>query len=185
MIAEQAQLSWEQLKKNNSAQIFIGLAILLGVSIGLIITGIANPAILLFSRLLVYLLCFLTVARPEYGLAFLVFISYSRLSDTMKHFNGLPSIAQPFMVLMVGLILGRWVLYNERPKRMGKALTLFALYGVFSFSSLVYAQNFWTCSRCLCCLHKRYHYRPDYRLPYFREHQTCAKLCGLCSLLAY
>jgi hypothetical protein len=113
---------------------------ILGALAGLAAARILSPlevAVVAVGLVLVAL----TVSRPEYGLLLLVLISYLRLSDIAISHHGLPSIAKPFIGLLVGVILLRWVLYGEAPRNWQKPLALVVLYGLVVFLSLFTASD--------------------------------------------
>lgn len=115
-----------------------GLA--LGALIGLLVNTIANPFYVGVATLGL-MAAVATVLRVEWGLLVLVFILYTRFSDVLVHTHGLPSIAQPFIALLLAAITLR-LLWRWRPPR-GIALPMLLLlsYGVVGLASMLYAAD--------------------------------------------
>lgn len=120
--------------------LFMGLALGLGGMMGLLIAAGLHPLtpFLVAGGLLVSIAMFM---RPEWGLLALVFIAYTRLSDVLVHYHGLPSVFQPFMLLLVLTVIIRSWLYGELPRGWLSAAMLLGLYGFVGFSSLLYAAD--------------------------------------------
>lgn len=79
------------------------------------------------------------LAHPEWSLLILVFITYTRFSDIMIKFHGLPSITQPYMALLVFIIIARKLLFGKNPKGW-VPITLFIIaYGLLGLTSFLYA----------------------------------------------
>ena len=120
--------------------IFIGLALMAGSGIGVFIVKLNNPVYVLFG--LAGLFIFIgAIAWVEFGLYFLVFITYTRFSDVIVEYHSGPSVAKSFVVLMIIAILIRWAIFNERPKGWQTAALLIGAYGLVGFASLLYAQD--------------------------------------------
>lgn len=78
----------------------------------------------------------------EIGLLILIFISYIRLSDVLIQFHGWPSIAQPFIALLIIGIIVQWLLFKRPARGWGRAVLLVGAYGLIVFTSLLYAADF-------------------------------------------
>jgi putative inorganic carbon (hco3(-)) transporter len=78
----------------------------------------------------------------DIGLLILVFISYIRLSDVLIQYHGLPSIAQPFIGLLLVAIIFQWIFFRRPSKGWVRAALLVGAYGIIVFTSLLYAANF-------------------------------------------
>ncbi|MGB0387045.1 MAG: O-antigen ligase family protein [Ardenticatenaceae bacterium] len=82
----------------------------------------------------------------EKGLLLLIFMTYTRFSDVLVHTHGLPSTAQPLVLLLLMLIFFRWATgkYKQAPFRSAwlRASILLASYGLVRFVSLLYAADF-------------------------------------------
>ncbi len=120
--------------------VFALLAVSLGALAGMAAARVLSPLEVAAVAVGLVLVA-LTVSRPEYGLLLLVLISYLRLSDIAISYHGLPSIAKPFIGLLAGVILLRWVLYGEAPRNWQKPLALVVLYGLVVFLSLFIASD--------------------------------------------
>lgn len=133
-------------KPNNEAKwlpwLFAAAAIGLGSAAGILIPFIESPA-LVFVIVAGMPALFITTTRAEYGLVFLVFMTYVRLSDVLIRYHGLPSIFQPYLAYLLGIIALRWYLYGEIPQNIKRSIFLFGTYALMVFSSLAYAGNYW------------------------------------------
>lgn len=78
----------------------------------------------------------------EAGLLILIFISYIRLSDVLIEYHGLPSVAQPFIVLLLAGVIFQWIFFRRPAKGWIRAVILVGLYGIVVFTSLLYAADF-------------------------------------------
>jgi putative inorganic carbon (hco3(-)) transporter len=115
-------------------------AALLGIAMGMLINYVDNPFYILVG--LISLLSFIAaVVSVEFGLLFLVFITYTRFSDIAVHTYNAPSVAKSFIVILLIAIFIRWVVSNERPRGLLMPSLLVVAYGLVGFTSLLYAPN--------------------------------------------
>jgi len=120
--------------------IFVSLAVIIGSAIGVFIVEFNNPIYIMFG--LVGFAAFIgTVASVDFGLLFLMFITYARVSDIAVHYHNAPSVAQAFIALLILTILIRWIVFNERPAGWELPAILLGLYGLIGFASVAYAEN--------------------------------------------
>jgi O-antigen ligase len=77
--------------------------------------------------------------RPDWGLLVLVFMLYTRLSDVLINYYGLPSIAKYLIPLLGFVIFLRWLLYNEKPKNWGVTVGILAGYTFIAILSMLYS----------------------------------------------
>jgi putative inorganic carbon (hco3(-)) transporter len=122
----------------------IGLAlfaIAMGTVLGLGVSALDNPAYIAAGVIgaIVALAC---VINGEIGLYILVAITYLRLSDVLVNYHGAPSIAKPFIALMIGIVILRWMFHEAPPKSALKAFLLVAAYGVVILLSSFQAADF-------------------------------------------
>jgi putative inorganic carbon (hco3(-)) transporter len=121
--------------------IFVALlAIGLGAVIGLALSRFS--AIYVVAGLLAAIVAIITILNVEVGLLALVVITYTRLSDVLVHFYSAPSIAKPFIGLLVVAIALQWIFYARPPRNWGKAALLVSLFGLVIFMSLFYAADY-------------------------------------------
>ena len=140
MLARQIFDRWlDRLPLDWYALLFFLLAILAGSMIGLAVIIVLGP-LKSVAALVGLFIAILAVMRPETGLLAFVFVTYTRFSDVLVDL-GAPSIAKPFVGLLVGVIVLRWALYNERPQKWQTPAILVSIYGVVIFSSLIYASD--------------------------------------------
>lgn len=128
---------WRKFSGLN-AFLFLGLALLLGAAAGAMVVRLGKPAYI-FVGLAALIGFVITVARVEFGLLLLVFLTYTRLSDIAYHYHGAPSIAKSFVVLLLIALLVRWAIFREQPERWQKPLLLTTLYGLVGLGSMLYA----------------------------------------------
>jgi putative inorganic carbon (HCO3(-)) transporter len=121
--------------------IFGMLAILLGGLGGLAVSSVQDPAMVIVL-VLAFLALVAVTARVEVGLLVLVFITYTRFSDAMIRYYGMPSIMQSFVPFLLVIILIRWLVYGERPVGWLKTALVVLGYGLVGFASLLYAQSY-------------------------------------------
>jgi putative inorganic carbon (hco3(-)) transporter len=115
------------------------LAILIGALVGILVVGLSSP---LKVILVLGGLCAAggVVARAEWGLLVLAFVTYSRFSDVLVHSHGLPSVVQPLVLLLLIVILARHVLAREQvPPGWRQAALLLCAYGMVRAGSVLYA----------------------------------------------
>ena len=95
--------------------IIILMAVAAAAALGWAVISIASPAIITVV-VVGLVLAVLTVVRAEFGLALLVLINYTRVSDTLIKYQGFPSVAKPLVALLVVTVLSHWVVYKEPPR---------------------------------------------------------------------
>jgi putative inorganic carbon (HCO3(-)) transporter len=117
------------------------LSIGFGIAAGFFARDIVNPLVILIVLAGVVILV-ITLYDVEWGLLAMVALVYLRLSDIGVHFYNAPSILQPFLGLLAGVILLRWILVNDRPEGWERTFILLTAYGVVFGASLLYAVNF-------------------------------------------
>jgi len=132
----------EQIKPAfKGLSLLIGLAaISLAVSGAFLITRINSLELYIFLVIgLIGLVA--SVWRIEWGLFFLVVMTYARISDVAVHFYGAPSLAQPFIAFLGLLVLIRWLVNGEAPRGFLQPTLSIAAYGIVIFLSLIYASD--------------------------------------------
>lgn len=116
------------------------VAIMTGLVIGLTITGLPN------SRLAIILVPAIIIAvailvRPKLGILILAFISVSQFSDVLISFHNFPSIAQPFIALLLVAIGLNWLYTYHRPVGWPTVVVWVIFNGLLVLASLLYAEN--------------------------------------------
>jgi putative inorganic carbon (hco3(-)) transporter len=117
---------------------FIPLALVLGALVGVAVVYINRPNLVLMA-VGIMVGFFLSLYSLEFGLLFLVFISYTRFSEILMEFQGFPSIAKPFLVVMVVLILVRWAVVGDRPKGVTIPALIFGTLWIVGLISILYS----------------------------------------------
>ena len=123
-----------------SSLLYAAIAIFVGSLIGVLITGLDNPfLILLLTGGLIVIVA--TVASVEAGLVLFVFLTYTRFSDNAIDYYNAPSVAKFFVVLLIIAIFIRWAILGERPMGWQVPGVILVVYGLIGFFSLMYATN--------------------------------------------
>jgi O-antigen ligase len=120
---------------------FVGLSLSVGTAAAVVALNVSSP--LRFVVIIVGLLGIVgALTRIEWGLLALVFMTYTRFSDVLVQFDHFPSTAQPFVALLIIVVLAHWVLYGRAPGEWKQSALLVAGYGLVGYVSLLYAANF-------------------------------------------
>lgn len=110
----------------------------IGVVAGVAVGAVGSLALVVFFGMIAV---FVTILQPDLGLAAFVVITYLQLSDVLIKFHGLPSIAQPMAVFLVGLVGLRLIFFQEWPARWGNAVLVLGLYSVAVYASIFTAYD--------------------------------------------
>jgi putative inorganic carbon (HCO3(-)) transporter len=127
-----------QAKLARLYNIFIPVAVLLGSAVGILIVKVDRPTLILLG-LLGLIAFFVSIYSAEFGLLALAFITYTRFSDIVVQYHNSPSIAKPFLAMLILSILMRWVIFRESPKGWIIPAVLLGIYGLAGFASLIYS----------------------------------------------
>jgi len=135
-----------QVKANQSVssifRLSVGLiAIVAGGMIGVVLVWLNSP-IMVLAGLVALIAGIIMAFNVDLGLLAMIFVIFIRLSDVMVNEHGLPSIAKPFIGLLIVGIAIRWVLYNQPPRGWGWSFFLIFVYGLTVSLSLIYAQDY-------------------------------------------
>jgi putative inorganic carbon (hco3(-)) transporter len=134
------------LSRSEISNRLVSLAIVGLIAVGL--GGVIGFALYKFEPIYVVagvlaaIVALITILNVEIGLLALVVITYTRLSDVVVHTYNAPSIAKPFMGLLIVAIVLQWLFYARPPRNWGKATLLVLAFGVVTFASLFYASDF-------------------------------------------
>lgn len=120
---------------------FAAVAVVVGIAAAVAIRIIDNP-IAVVVAVVGMPAVFLAMAKVDYSLMFMAFMIYTRLSDVMQHYHGLPSIFQPYLAFMLGLLFVHWYFYGREMNHLQTPVVVYAIYFLMMFSSLLYVQNF-------------------------------------------
>lgn len=141
------------LTKTNWPIILFGLAaISIGGLVSLLVTHQSNNLLVVVGAGSFILLAL--VIKPKWGieafnyslksdwaLLFLAFMIYTHLSDILIKVHGLPSIAKPYVGLLLFILIARWFLYKDRPRNWERSLLFLISYGLIIIPSFLYAEN--------------------------------------------
>lgn len=128
--------------KNNKTLLFWGLAAIGAAGFASLLVNLVNNPLILALGIAGLAVASAITIRLELGLFVLVFITYTRFSDVLVHEHGLPSIAQPLLLLLLAIIFSRWFLRNENPLgQIELPLVLLGAYGLVGFAAMLYAAD--------------------------------------------
>jgi len=120
--------------------IFFILAIIIGTGSGFFVVRFGQPVYILLALVAVLIFAFAIISL-QFGLLVTVFLVYTRFSDVIVHnFSG-PSIAQAFIAIIILAILVRWAIFREVPMGWQQPTLLLVVFGLFGFSSMIYAHD--------------------------------------------
>ncbi|MCB0208053.1 MAG: O-antigen ligase family protein [Anaerolineae bacterium] len=129
------------LVRNEWLPILFGLlAVGVGAVASLVVVNVPSNMLLMALVIAPFIALGMT-RKPEWGLLLLVFMTYIRLSDVLVEYHGVPSIAKPFIVLLIVIIAARWLLYGEEPRGWYQSALIVIGYGLIGFTSLLYADD--------------------------------------------
>lgn len=83
----------------------------------------------------------LSIARPEFGLAVLVFVVYTNLSDILIVRFGFPSVTQPLVAVAVASVFARLILFQEQIRGWAQPFVLLGIYTTLGYISIFYADD--------------------------------------------
>jgi O-antigen ligase len=112
-----------------------------GIAAGLLVVSVSS-VLKLCAMVLGLGVVLGSMVRVEWGLLVLVFMTYTRFSDALVHYGGAPSLAQPFVCVLLLAIVVRWGWYGIRPVGWERAALLMTAYGLVGLASLLYAADF-------------------------------------------
>lgn len=136
-------MSLQTLRSNTrllSALPYALLAIIVGGSLAIALGKSQDPKLIValvgagIGSILVFM-------RPKLGILIMAVITYANLSDILISFHHLPSIAQPFIALLLASVSLNWLYTRQRPSGWTRVLVWLLLHEVLIFVSLLYADN--------------------------------------------
>lgn len=126
-------------KKSNSR--YFLLAVLIASIIVAILALTISDYLVLIMLVLGPIVAIGMLFKPEIGLLLLVFLTYTRASDALIISIGAPSIAKPFVVFLLLVIVGRAILFNEKPKNWKLPLIFLGTYAIIGLIALLNADS--------------------------------------------
>lgn len=132
-----------QSKSENKTSTIVYASLAVTLSGGMVVFSFLLPNPLwLWAGLLGMTVLVATARNSDTGLLLLILITYTRLSDVLVHDHALPSVAQPYVALLGGAILVRWLLSSRSPRGWERSTLLVLFYGAVSLASLVIAADY-------------------------------------------
>ena len=110
---------------------------LLAMAGSLISEAFWQPLVVIAGLLLVWLI----LVRPNLGVAALVFVTYTRISDVLEKYHGIPSFVLPLALLLLGALLWRWWFEGEPVHNWEGTAVILGAFALVGFTSLLYAAN--------------------------------------------
>lgn len=115
-------------------------ALITGTIAGVVILKLPNPLLAIVFIIGLSAALFLLM-HPEWGLLFMIFMIYTKLSNVLIMTHGLPSIGKPVIFLMLFIILLRWMGFGEKPENWVSPLLVLSGYGVLALYSTTFASD--------------------------------------------
>jgi len=126
-------------QKNMQEIFFVLLALISGVGIAYAVRSF-GPLVLLGIPVL--LIVSSISGQPDFGLATVVFMLLTQTTQVLRIHHGLPSPAQPLLVLLLVVIIVRMILYSERPLGWKRIAPIFIALTVSLMISVINAKDF-------------------------------------------
>ena len=131
---------------NTKGNLWLSLAFglvsaVIGIFSGFLIFKLENP-LLAIAGAVALIFAIISFTNLEFGLIVLVFMVYTRSSDVLMKFHHFPSIAKPYITLLIVAILVKWITEKQISEGWSRAAILVGAYGLVIFSSLLYAADF-------------------------------------------
>lgn len=140
MWQKDARLSAPVAHDGEKALLWLVLAVVLGVAVG-ILAGTVITSVKWVFLVIAGGVVIASLARLEWALMGLVFLTYANVSDTVTNYQNAPPVAKFYVIAILAVILFRWLAKGERfAGRADVTLALIA-YGLVSFLSVFYADN--------------------------------------------
>lgn len=134
------QQSTKPISLDYQTLLFALLAVLSGIGMGMMTIALGSPALVAVFALSV-ILVIITLVHPEFGIAILTVMTFTRVSDILVAYHHAPSTVQPFMVLLVFSAGLYYVRARRRPVGLQQVVVCLLLYGFVVFLSLIYAKD--------------------------------------------
>lgn len=137
----------KRLSQNNIQWVevlFGGIAIVFGITIAIAVDQVGMIAFFIIPGIVMLLLA---VEQPQLALLAYVFVTYTQFSNVAIKSHGLPSIAQPLVAFVLGLILIRITIFGERFPSWGPAGFLLIILVLTWMTSLLIAADFTRASK--------------------------------------
>lgn len=116
------------------------IAILLGIFVG-VFSGWTVTSVKWLVLLVGAIGVLVTLARVEWALMCLVFITYINLSDTLNNFHNAPAAAKYYVMAVLAMIFLRWITTGQRLIANRSALLCLGAYGLACYLSAYVAED--------------------------------------------
>lgn len=114
------------------------LALILGAGVAF---GIYMARVVTMLAVLGLIFMIVAIGRPDISVMVFTFVLYLNLSAVLVE-QGLPSIAKPFVALLVVIVLIRWLVFKDRIAGIAKPLLYVGVYTALGAISLFFADDF-------------------------------------------
>lgn len=128
------------------------LAVGMGVALGAALE-LFSP-VLAFAGIAGIAALYLSITHLEWGMVLLVFMTWTRFTDVVVKYHGVPSVTKMFVPMLMGLILVRWLIYKEKPTGWRPTAIMLALYVLVGALGLLYAETYWRMNAALSIIVK-------------------------------
>jgi O-antigen ligase len=119
---------------------WLPIAILIGILVGAF-SGWTVTSVKWLFLLVGAVGVLVTLARVDWALMCLVFITYINLSDTLNNYHNAPAAAKYYVMAVLALIFFRWIAKGERIGGNPVALLSLCAYALVSYLSAFVAEN--------------------------------------------
>lgn len=128
------------LTKKTKASYLLLAAILASIVVALLALFVSD-VIVLAAIVIAPVIVISILFKPELGLLLLVFLTYTRASDALIQSIGAPSLAKPFIVFLLLIILSRAILFREKPKNWKIPAAFLGAYTIIGLIALLNADS--------------------------------------------
>ena len=83
----------------------------------------------------------IVVFKPDLGIAMILFVLFAQVQRAFVEINGWPGPGRPLVLFMLGVVLLRFLLFNERPAGWLQNIFILGIYAISLLLSVVTADN--------------------------------------------
>lgn len=116
--------------------LFILLALVLGPLISLVVLNFGWATLIALPAMVIVVA---TVLNPNLGLAALIIVIFAQFQRVVTEFHGLPGPGEPLVAFLLGVVVIRFLIFNERPVSWMKNSFILVAYLVFLVIAVITA----------------------------------------------